>query len=284
MTERETLTKKLLLSKLSTAKIGVLAKGYKNIDPKAIAMAVADEMGAPIYAAIVGYGVTPCATDKLTVSDRIEDAVRWRSVQEYAGHILVIVKGDTEKQHSLQELDLVTMRELTIALVNEEKTAQTNVPTTRFWDALIAQSSYHKFEDVEKFIQTVRAKGTDGAAIPASLWRLNLLRDDAILESRCNPEQALSDNRRLIADAGQLSAEATKRLSSWLVHAGADEREELQHKYHLLQKYIVFGENEYLQDLDFATVKKLLSVSKKAESAPPSISETPSREPLRPSF
>ncbi len=278
MTERENLTKKLLLSKLSTAKIGVLAKGYKSINPETIAMTVAEEMGVHIYVAIVGYGATPCANDKLTISDRIEDAVKWRSVQEYAGRILVIVNGDTEKQHSLQELDLVTMRELTIALVNKEKATQTNVPTTKFWDALIAQSSYHKFEDVEKFIKTVRTKGTDVTAIPTSLWCLNLLRDDSILESKCNPEQALSDNRRLIADAGQLSAEATKRLSSWLVHAKADEREELQHKYNLLQKYIVFGENKYLQDLDFATVKKFLSVSKKAETSPPPTSETPGHE------
>lgn len=267
MNERETLTTKLFLSKLSTAKIGVLAKGYKNIDPAAIAMAVASGLGAHLYAAIVGYGATPCHNDKVTISVRIEDAVKWRSIQAYAGRILVIVDGDTEKQHSLKELDLVTMRELTVALVNEEKQTQANVPTTKFWEALIQHSSYYKYEMVETFIQTVHKKGDGGAAIPSSLWCLNLLRDDSILESKCNPEQALSDNRRLIADAGQLSADATKRLSSWLVHANADEREELQHKYNLLQKYIVFGDNRFLQDLDFATVKKFLSVSKKPEPA-----------------
>lgn len=267
MIEREDLIRKLFLSKLSAAKIGVLAKGYKNIDPKAIALTLAEEMDIHLYTAIVGYGVAPYASQRLTISDRIEDAVKWRSVQEYAGHILVIVNGDTEKQHSLQELDLVTIRELTIAMVNEEKAAQTNVPTTKFWDALITQSSYYKFEAVEQFIKTVHSKGAVGTAIPSSLWCLNLLRDDTILESKCNPERALSDNRHLIADAGQLSAEATKRLSSWLVHAKEDEREELQYKYNLLQKYIEFGENKYLQDLDFATVKKFLSVSKKAGPA-----------------
>ena len=268
MTGREDLTRKLLLSKLSTAKIGVFVKGYKDINPAAIVEALAAEIGVHLYAAIVGYGAVPRTDAKLTISDRIEDAVKWRSIQEYAGRILVIVNGDTEKQHSLQELDLVTMRELTIAMVNEEKAAQSNVPTMKFWDALIAQSSYYKFEAVERFIKTVHSKGTVGTAIPSSLWCLSLLRDDSILESRCNPELALADNRRLIADAGQLSAEATKRLSSWLVHAKADEREELQKKYNLLQKYIEFGENKYLQDLDFATVKKFLSVSKKAEPAP----------------
>lgn len=278
MNEREKLTAKLLFSKLSTAKIGVLAKGYKNIDPVKIAADVAEKLQVHLYAAIVGYKLTPCNQTNLTISSRIEDAVKWRSIPEYAGRILVMVDGDTEKQHSLKELDLVTMRELTAALVNEEKTAQTNVPTTRFWDALIAQSSYYKYETVEKFIKTVHTKGTDGAAIPSSLWRLNLLRDDSILESKCNPEQALSENRQLIADAGQLSAEATKRLSSWLVHAKADEREELRHKYDLLQKYIVFGENRFLQDLDFVTVKKFLSASKKPEpvspqTPPPSVSE-----------
>lgn len=224
MTGREDLTRKLLLSKLSTAKIGVLVKGHKDINPEAIAEALAAEMGVHLYAAIVGYGIVPHTDQKLTISNRIEDAVKWRSIQEYAGRILVIVNGDTEKQHSLQELDLVTMRELTIAMVNEEKASQSNVPTMKFWDALIAQSSYYKFEAVEQFIRTVHSKGTVGMAIPSSLWCLNLLRDDSILESRCNPELALADNRRLIADAGQLSAEATKRLSSWLVHAKADER------------------------------------------------------------
>ena len=97
MNERETLTAKLFLSKLSAAKIGVLAKGYKNIDPAAIAMAVAGGLGGHLYAAIVGYGATPCHNDKVTISVRIEDAVKWRSIQAYAGHILVIVDGDTEK-------------------------------------------------------------------------------------------------------------------------------------------------------------------------------------------
>ena len=268
MTERENLTKKLLLSKLSISKIGVFAKGYKNIDPATIAEALAEEMGVHLYVAIVGYKVSTRTDQKLTISDRIEDAVKWRSVQKCAGRILVMVNGDTEKQHSLQELNLVTMRELTVAMVNEEKTAQSNVPTTKFWDALIAQSSYYKFEAVEQFIKTVRSKGTDGMAIPSSLWCLNLLRDDSILESKSNPERALIENRRLIADAGQLSAEAMKRLSSWLVHAKADGRGELQRKYNLLQRYIEFGESKYLQDLDFATVKRFLSASKKAEPAP----------------
>lgn len=269
MTEREKLTKKLLLSKLSTAKIGVFAKGFKNIDPEIIAKTLAEGMSAHLYVSIVGYKVLPRSDEKLTISNRIEDAVKWRSVQEYAGRILVMANGDTEKQHSLQELDFVTMRELTIAMVNEEKAVQSNVPTTKFWDALIAQSSYYKFEAVEQFIKTVRSKSDVGMAIPTSLWCLNLLRDDSILESKCNPERALADNRRLIADAGQLSAEATKRLSSWLVHAKADGKGELQRKYNLLQKYIEFGESKYLQDLDFATVKKFLSASKKTEPFPP---------------
>lgn len=143
MTEREKLTKKLLLSKLSTAKIGVFAKGFKNIDPEIIAKTLAEGMSAHLYVSIVGYKVLPRSDEKLTISNRIEDAVKWRSVQEYAGRILVMANGDTEKQHSLQELDFVTMRELTIAMVNEEKAAQSNVPTTKFWDALIAQSSYY---------------------------------------------------------------------------------------------------------------------------------------------
>lgn len=278
MTDRENLTLKLLSAKLRSSKIGVLVKGFQSIDPVTIVCALAEESDERIFVSVVGYPVSQMENEKLIISDIIEDAVSWRSIPACAGHIVVFLKEDTEKEHSLAELDTVTMRDLTISLIAKEKTTSPNVPTTKFWDALANQASYHKFESVEQFVQKVHEHASSSSAIPSSMWCLNLLRDDSILNDKTNPEDALIANRRLLAEAGQLSAEATKRLSSWLTHANEDEKDELQQKYHLLHRYIEFGDKHDLTQLDYATVKKFLSVSKKP-SVEPAPTPDPSPEP-----
>ena len=279
MTERDTLTLDLLQERLSSAKIGVLVKGVQCNDPVAIIHALAGLVDKQLYAAIVGYGITSSEDDLSILSPNIEDAVLWRSNPSLAGRIVVFVKEDAEKLHSLAELDTVTMRDLTNALIDIEKKASSNVPTTKFWEALKGQTSYHKYESVEQFVKEVHRLAPSSSAIPSSMWCLNLLRDDSILNDKTNPEIALAENRHLLADAGQLSAEAGKRLSSWLTHAKATEKAELQEKYNYLQRYIEFGDKQYLQQLDFATVKKFLSVSKKPEVITPPTPNPPEPEP-----
>lgn len=66
-----------------------------------------------IYMAAVGYGIsTDVEKSEYTLTPSIEKAVLWRSVPEYAGNIVVFVKTDTDKLHSLAEFDVISLRDV----------------------------------------------------------------------------------------------------------------------------------------------------------------------------
>ena len=101
MLDKQTLVTELLLDKLSEAKVGILAKGIGAIDPEAVAIELSKHH-SHIYVAAVGYDILhEKAESNYTITPAVEKAVLWRSIPEYAGSIVVFVKNDTDKLHSL---------------------------------------------------------------------------------------------------------------------------------------------------------------------------------------
>ena len=66
MTTKDNLVLELLLTKLNTSKIGVLAKGLRGLDIVSVVNDLATKSDKHIYVAIVGYGINPYENDKIT--------------------------------------------------------------------------------------------------------------------------------------------------------------------------------------------------------------------------
>lgn len=267
MMDKQSLVIGLLLERMADSKVGILARGISDIQPTEIAIALSIERKSHIYIAAVGYDIPAEVEEtKYTLTSSIEDAVRWRSVPEYAGNIIVFVKADTDKQHSLAEFDVVSLKDVSKYLLELQITHESNMPTQNFWRALQQTSDYYSFESIMEFVQSVSSEGTAAEAIPNNMWRLNLLCDADILGTKYKPAERLARNRELIFAIGQLSEDSRKKLSRSLARTNGDNRIRLQNAYNLLQNLYKYGNRETLKQLDFATVQELFSASKENES------------------
>ena len=193
-------------------------------------------------------------------------AVLWRSFPEYAGSIVVFVKTDTDKLHSLAEFDVISLKDVSKYLLEQQITNESNTPTQNFWRALQQTSDYYSFEAIMEFVQAVSNEGTAAEAIPNNMWRLNLLCDADILGTKYKSDERLTRNRELIFAIGQLSEDSRKKLSRSLARTKGEDRTRLQNAYNLLQNLYKYGNRDTLRQLDFATVQELFSASKANES------------------
>lgn len=110
MMNKQSLVVGLLLERLADSKVGILVKGINGIQPDEIAAELSSQRKTHIYMAAVGYGIsTDVEKSEYTLTPSIEKAVLWRSVPEYAGNIVVFVKTDTDKLHSLAEFDVISL-------------------------------------------------------------------------------------------------------------------------------------------------------------------------------
>jgi len=205
-----------------------------------------------IYMAAVGYGIsTDVEKSEYTLTPSIEKAVLWRSVPEYAGNIVVFVKTDTDKLHSLAEFDVISLRDVSKYLLELQISNESNAPTQNFWRALQQTSDYYSFEAIMEFVQSISNEETVAEAIPNNMWRLNLLCDADILGTKYKPSDRLTRNRELIFAIGQLSEDSRKKLSRSLAKTEGDDRIRLQNAYNLLQNLYKYGKRDILKQLDF---------------------------------
>ena len=252
---------------LQIVKIGLVVKGVSDIDPSAVLLALTERVSDKIYSVAVGY---PCATtesNKLYLSLQIEDAVKWRSNPAYAGKIVVFISNDSDKLHSLKELDIITIRAISEQLISNCIENQTNIPSRNFWEALRLSLDSFSFESLCEFAQIVEsdisADGTPNAdSISSNMWRLGLLPDKTILGARVKPEEQIAENRKLIIAIGQISEAHRKRLSSTLAKAKPEDRDRYQSAYRNLQSFFKYGNRETLKELDYSTVRELLVATK----------------------
>ena len=195
--------------------------------------------------AAVGYGIsTDVEKSEYTLTPSIEKAVLWRSVPEYAGNIVVFVKTDTDKLHSLAEFDVISLRDVSKYLLELQISNESNAPTQNFWRALQQTSDYYSFEAIMEFVQSISNEETVAEAIPNNMWRLNLLCDADILGTKYKPSDRLTRNRELIFAIGQLSEDSRKKLSRSLAKTEGDDRIRLQNAYNLLQNLYKYGKRD----------------------------------------
>jgi len=263
---QQTVLVEVLNSALASCKVGVLVKGLTDIVPGQVLAETQDGKNLSVVA--VGY--TPSEYGDL-LSANIEDAVKWRNDPTRAGKIVAFVSGESDKQHSLREFDVITERTLSEHLVvNLAGQKEDNLPTRSFWEALQKSVVIFSFERLVEFVDEVRKQGKSTTAIPENLWRLGLLRDEQILGAKIDPVKRLKQNHKLIADIGQLSEENRRRLANSLSRADAAQNQRYQDSYRTLQMFFKYGKLETLKNLDFETVQKLLSVAKeKSAKTPP---------------
>lgn len=265
MLDKQTLIIELLNARLSDpeTKVGILAKGIGEIDPEAVAIALSKQRTSHIYVAAVGYGVANEKTeDSYTITPAVEKAVLWRSIPEYAGSIVVFVKNDTDKLHSLAEFESLSLKDASKYLLELQIRSDNNTPTQNFWRALQQTSDYYSFDTILEFVNAVANAEKAAEAIPVNMWRLNLLCDPDILSTKNKPEERLTRNRELILAIGQLSEESRKKLSRSLAHTKPSDKDRLQKAYNNLQNLYKYGKRDTLKLLDFATVQELFSASK----------------------
>lgn len=266
MIDKQELVTGLLLKKLAGTKVGILVKGISGISPASIAADLADRRNSHIYMAAVGYDINDELDEtQFTLTPSVEKAVLWRSFPEYAGSIVVFVKTDTDKLHSLAEFETVSLRDVSKYLLELQISNESNTPTQSFWRALQQTSDYYSFDAILEFVQAVMAAGNPAEAVPNNMWRLNLLCDADILSTKYKPEERLTRNRELIYAIGQLSEDSRKKLSRSLARTQGADRERLQAAYNTLQNLYKYGKRETLQKLDYSTVQELFSASKANE-------------------
>jgi hypothetical protein len=265
MKTKQELLISVLAEKLPQSKVGLLVKGVPNISPiEVIQSLTADETG--FVSAAIGYDCTDVDTEAYTMRSRIEEAVKWRSQPKLAGKIIVFVCDDSDKLHSLKELDVVTIRSISKCLIDEMvKDAQINqnMPTRNFWKGLENSIDNFSFETLYEFAEAVEFTTDKSKAIPENMWRLGLLCDLSILDARIKADERLTQNQKLIIAIGQISEEHRKRMTSVLAkETDADKKARFQNAYRSLQNFFKYGKKETLKDLDFETVDELLFAAK----------------------
>lgn len=263
MMDRQSLVKNLLQEHLAVVKMGIIVKGIDGITPNIIAQKIADAH-KPLYVAVIGYDkASEEHLDGFELTDSIEKAVFWRSNPECAGHILVFIKNDTDKLHSLAEFDVVTTRDVSRYLLDQQLKGDNNMPSHNFWEALRDTSDYYNFDALYEFVASVSESENPAEAIPNNMWRINLLLDSGILGTKNAPKDRLAENRDLIFAIGQLSEDSRKKLSRSLTRTKINDKDRLQKAYQSLQSLYKYGKRETLRDLDLETVQELFSASQK---------------------
>ena len=265
MMNKQELVIAILRKRLSEIKVGIIVKGVDDISPEEIIKALA-QTDKHLYAAAVGYSeIGDNSADLYELTDSIEKAVLWRSMPECAGSIVVFIRNDTDKLHSLAEFEVITTRDVARFLIEQQIGNENNTPTNSFWMALQETSDYYTFEALHEFVSSVANSDNPAEAIPQNMWRLNLLQDVEILGTKSKPEERLARNRDLIFAIGQLSEESRKKLSRALVKTKAKDKDRLQAAYRSLQGFYKYGSRDMLKALDYSTVQELFSASQKSE-------------------
>lgn len=271
----------LLCKRMVDSKLGIVVRGVREIDPIQVAETVARTLNRQLAVAVIGYGtayqISGFDSDdsdenhpSLEIASTIEVAVTWRNqANSYAGRILVFVPGEVDKLGSLQSLDTLTIRDMTLHLIDwVSGHVARNAPQRRFWDALRNIVATLPFSMLLDFTQIVAAQPENLNAIPTELWRLGLLEDLALLNSNVDVNERLDRNRELITAIGQLSDKSRKRMNQVLQRAKDERQRELRTSAQKLREFFTTGRLVLLQNLRLDTVVQLIEAGR-SESEPP---------------
>ncbi|HEX7998848.1 MAG TPA: FtsK/SpoIIIE domain-containing protein [Pyrinomonadaceae bacterium] len=264
---RDELAGAVIAERLNNARVGVVVRDLADIKVDRVAAFAADQLDRPLHVAAVDY---PLASKppKLTLTFDIEKAVLWRSQPDLAGQIVVFVQGEKKRLHSLEDLDTVTARDLAYQLLTTAgRELSSNLPQTKFWDALRDEAATFPLSKIEDFVKAVYAAKKNVDAIPDNLWQLGLLKDGAILQTNRDPSERLRRNRELIVEMSQLSEQSRKRMSSVLAKAHGSKQAGLRNAFKDLMEFFRRGGDDILKRLDVATVEQLLRAGRPLPSS-----------------
>lgn len=265
MIAKQDLVAGLIADRLKSTKNGLLIRGMTDVDPLVIGQDLLKDPPVidKVYVAAAGRKFVS-SDPRLVISDKIEDAVRWRSDPDCAGRILVFIQNDTDKLHSLAEFDTVSSGDAAKHLLQIQIDGSSNQPVRNFWTALQRISDYYQLDTLYEFAEAVERSSRPEDTIPECMWMLSLLSDPEILSSSINADKRLLENQELIIKIGQLSVNSRQRLSRAVsATEDADQKKELLGAYQDLQSYYKYGEKEILRSLKFQTVKELFSTAQK---------------------
>ncbi|MBV1734758.1 MAG: hypothetical protein KMY50_03110 [Candidatus Desulforudis sp.] len=262
--DRNEILAELLKEYLQTARIGVVVQGLSDIDPGVVCSIVSNSLGKKLYVSVVGHD-TSSAGSSVNLALDIESAVGWRSIPRLSGRIVVFVRGEVAKLHSLNDLEFLTARDVSCQILKNASLVlgeNTPLPHKRFWDALAQESDTFPLNMIEDFVTGVQADIANLEAISNNLWRLGLLGDPLILSASQNPRERLQRNRELLVEMGQLSERNRKRIGAVLVRAEAAEQSRLRTAFIALKEFYRRGGTEPLRRLNLSTVEKLLKAGR----------------------
>jgi hypothetical protein len=256
--ERNDLVARALKHRITDSSVGVLLKDIADVDPGQICNVVASELNRMLKVAAINYEYAPPNED-VEIAEDVETAVKWRSTPELAGCIVVFVKGEVPKLHSLKDLDVLTTRDITRTLVALAKsTLAENAPQRAFWDALSEMVDYFPLTMVEDFVHSVSENQGDSSAIPDNLWRLGLLTDTSFFDVGSEPKDRIVKNRELLLRVSMLSEESRKRIGVVLSKTTGAEHQALKRTSMVLKDYFLRGTRESLKELEFKRVQELI--------------------------
>ena len=223
-----------------------------------------DKVSEKYYVSVIDYPFSAKEYSNLEIAQNIEKAVEWRSTPECSNKIIVILKNDSAKMHSLAEFSLITTRDISISLVESYIENSSNNPIKNFWIAIQENIANFPYILLADFCKNVDAD--DANSMLDNLWRLGLIRDNYLFNTNNDISALIVRNQDILHQIGQLSDVSRRRLSSSLAKATGPDQAEMIKNHDLILEYFKFGKKETLKGLNMKYVEKLILASKAKSS------------------
>ena len=271
MVPREELTAEAVLDclgkteghKTKAASIGVVVDGVNDLDlNKSVAQILKTQN--TLYVCAIGYP-SPRARKGLVVANNIESAVKWRNDSKCAGKIVVFLRNDVAKRHSLEKFACVTDRDISARLIlRAGKKLSANEQEAEFWEALLKERSKFPLSLIESFVSAVsKFKGSkENERIPSSLWRLGLVFDKEIISRNRNARERIARNRQTIEEIGQLSEQSRKRMTQVIGAFKGKQKKEFDTAFQTVMDYFKRNDRTSLKKLDLEILEVLIKSGK----------------------
>jgi len=262
ISNRNELLATCITEKINECKIGLVIKGISDIDVIKVAQITNEHIDKKLYYTAINYELGKIPKN-IVLKANIESAVEWRNTPDKAGQIVVFLLGDVPKVHSLNDLDTISFQDLTERLIeNAKNELAENLPETRFWDALKSESKSFPLKLIEDFVCAIRKDPKKENVIPLNFWKLGLLRDDSILDSKRNPTERLVRNRDIIQTMGQLSDSSRRRMRGALTKSTGEKQEKMRSSYRKIMDFYRRGDIHVLSGLEIDIIEELIKTGR----------------------
>lgn len=251
---------KVIFNSFERKDIGVIINGINDLDIDSFLSLLDSKIDKKYYVAIIDYPVQDNHYSNLEIAKNIEKAVEWRSTPDCAQRIIVILKNDTAKMHSLAEFSTISTRDISTYLVKSYIKVSSNVPIKKFWEAIeenIANFPYILLADFCK-----NSDNDNASSLLDNLWRLGLIRDNYLFNTNNDISQLIVRNQEVLHQMATLNDVSRRRLSNSLAKSTGSEQAEMKKNHDLILDYFKYGKKETLKGLDMKYVEKLILASK----------------------